>query len=84
MEEDTHCKAHATLKTKHLAVKNLQDFTTMDKEWNDFNEKETKNNPDKTFTTFDENFENLKKFGVRHEKDTFQVLGKLEVSMPEE
>ena len=83
MEADTPYQAYTALKTKYSVAKNHQDFTKLDKEWNEFKVKDTSTNPDKIFATLDEHSKKLKEFSPVYEKDALQILSKLEVAMPE-
>ena len=82
MEEDKPGKKWAALKTKHSVSKNHQEFTKLDKEWNEFKAKETSTGLGNIFPSLDEHLKNLKDFSARHKK-LLKIIRKLEVSMLE-
>ena len=59
-------QACVALKTKYSVSKNYQDFTKLDKEWNEFKVTETSAEPDKIFAKLDEHSKKPKEFGARH------------------
>ena len=83
MDAKTPYEAYAALKEKYSVAKVRQDFTKLDKEWNEFKVTDESVDPDKVFTTLDEHSKKLKEFGDRYEKDALQIISKLEVAMPD-
>ena len=83
MDANTPYEAYIALKTKYSVAKNRQDFTKLDKEWNEFKVEDVNIDPDKIFATLDEHSKKLLEFGVKYEKDALQMLSKLEVAMPD-
>ena len=59
MEAEMPNEAYAALKAKYSVSKNKQDFTKLDKEWNEFMVKDPTSNPDKIFATLEEHSKNL-------------------------
>ena len=84
MEADAPQQECAAIKIKHSVAKNLQDFIKLDKEWKELKLKDASTDLDKIFATLDEDSKKLKEFGPRRNKDTSQILSKLEVDVPEE
>ena len=82
MEATTPYEAYAALKTKYSVAKNRNDFVRLDREWNEFKVTDEKADPDKVFATLDEHSKKIAEFGTRYEKDSLQILSKLEVAMP--
>ena len=82
MEATTPYEAYAALKTKYSVAKNRQDFVRLDREWNEFKVTDEKADPDKIFATLDEHSKKIAEFGSRYEKDSLQILSKLETAMP--
>ena len=83
MDAKTPYEAFTALKEKYSVAKVRQDFTKLDKEWNEFKLTDETVDPDKVFATLDEHSKKLKEFGDRYEKDALQILSKVEVAMPE-
>ena len=81
MEADTPYEARMALKNKYSFAKNRHDFTSLDKEWNEFKIKDAATDLDKIFAILDEHSKKLSEFGSRYEKDALQILSKLEVAM---
>ena len=69
MDATTPYEAYIALKTKYSVAKNRQDFTKLDKEWNEFKVEEVTTDPDKIFATLDEHSKKLLEFGDKYEKD---------------
>ena len=82
MDATTPYEAYAALKTKYSVAKNRQDFVRLDREWNEFKVTDEKADPDKIFATLDEHSKKIAEFGKRNEKDSLQILSKLETAMP--
>ena len=66
MDADTPYEAWVALKTKYSVAKNRQDFTKLDKEWNEFKVLDSNVDPDKIFATLDEHSKKLLEFGVKY------------------
>ena len=84
MNAETPYKAYAQLKAKYSVVKNRQDFTLLDAQWNEFKVSDVTVDPDKIFAKLDEHSKKLGEFGERYEKDALQMLSKLQVAFREE
>jgi len=82
MGATTPYEAYVALKTKYSVAKNRQDFVQLDKEWNEFKVTDEMADPDKIFATLDEHSKKIAEFGTHYEKDSLQMLSKLETAMP--
>ena len=69
MEANTPYEAYVALKTKYSVAKNREDFTKLDKEWNEFKVTDERVDPDKVIATLEEHSEKLGEFGDRYKKD---------------
>ena len=59
MDASTPYEAYIALKTKYSVAKNRQDFTKLDKEWNEFKVEDVNIDPYKIFATLDEHSKKL-------------------------
>ena len=83
-EAQTPYEALSKLREKYSVQKIIEDFDTLDSEWNNFKIEDVSTDPDLIFKTLEEQSKRLSVFGERYEKDSLQMLSKLACSLPNE
>ena len=68
MNAETPYEAYAQLGAKYSVVKNRQDFTLLDAQWNEFKVSDVTVDPDKIFAKLDEHSKKLGEFGENMRK----------------